>query len=331
MKNISKFEFKVANGLDKPAIWFLFKDKEEMVYPLALYDTLWDCYKERYFGRGIHATFQIFKDEVCGYFHDRYCGDYHINYERDVFLSSAQTALKMLCEAVIHGKQTAYMNFQTRTAEQMLIGLQQLNIPRNYSQIFDNEICVERFCFEFVEPYRCDTDYVIKVGNREYLSALSDWTTDFNRIRLAMETYVVSLWSATDIELYFEDSPTTIQLRCGTTSNSSNVARVTIVPNSFTKVPSVYGWCDKRQIGSALYLGLLGICIKKTNYFDDENEGYWNDFRLATYNKLQSCVIENFIKGIEEDEQNYFPRQRIVNSVEEMLADYQNLRNTLSK
>lgn len=330
MKRASKFEFKVANGVDKPAIWFFFKDREEMVYPLALYDTLWDCHQKRYFGRGIHANFQIFKDEVYGTFHDASCGDFQVEYERDIFLESAQSALEKLCDAVIRGEKTTYDNFLPKTAEQMLIGLQQLNIPRNYFQIFDNEIRVERFCFEFVEPYSCDTDYVIKIGNREYRSALSDWTTDFNRIRLAMETYVSSLWSTTEIELNFEDSPTSIRLRCGTASNSSTVARVTIIPNCFTKVPNIYGWCDERQLLSSLYLGLLGICIRETDWFDDENEGNWNDFRLATYNKLQSCVIENFIKGIWEKEQTFLPRQRIITSIEEMMADYETLQETLT-
>lgn len=329
LKNTSTFEFKVANGMDNPAIWFFFKEKEEMVFPLALYNTLWDCHKERDFGRNIKASFQIFKDEVSGSFHEASCGDYHIDFERDSFLESAQLSLKQLCGAVISGEQTAYDNFSTKMAEQMLIGLNQLNIPKNYFQIFDNEIIVEHFSFEFVEPYNCDTNYVIKIGNREYLSCLSDWTTDFNRIRLAMEVFVSSLWSSTEIELYFEDSPTSIQMRNGTSSNSNTLTRVTIIPNDFTKAPNIYGWCNKRQLMSSLYLGFLGISIKESNWFDGENVGNWSDFRLATYNKLQSCVIENFIKGVGEDEQTHLPRQRIINSVEDMMLDYQNLRETL--
>jgi hypothetical protein len=144
-----------------------------------------------------------------------------------------------------------------------------------------------------------------------------------------MEVFVLSLWSSTEIELYFEDSPTFIQMRNGTSSNSNTLTRVTIIPNDFTKAPNIYGWCNKRQLVSSLYLGFLGVSIRESNWFDGENVGNWSDFRLATYNKLQSCVIENFIKSVGEDEQTHLPRQRIINSVEDMMLDYQNLRETL--
>ena len=101
------------------------------------------------------------------------------------------------------------------------------------------------------------------------------------------------------------------------------------IPDEFHKEPNRYGWCEPCQLITSLYLGLLGLCIKNTDWFDGDYPGNWNNFRLATYNKLQSCVIENYIKGVEEDDFRYHPRQRVIKSVEEMLVDYDNLLKTL--
>ena len=51
----------------------------------------------------------------------------------------------------------------------------------------------------------------------------------------------------------------------------------------------------------------------------------WDDFRLATYNKLQSCVIENYVQGIVESESQSYPRQRWMSSVKEMEKDFAEL------
>ncbi len=328
--NIDTFQFKVANGIDKPAIWFMLHDREVMIFPYELYNILFDCSRERWICREVKAHFQFFSDEVCGYYNDTSYGSYHRTYQRSVFIESAIQSLKDLSNAVIRCEQTEYNNFNVHAAEQMRVGLKALVIPKNYSQLFEDDIREEPFSFEFVEPYSCDTNYVIGIGEKRHESSLSDWTTDFNLIRLEIERFVLSYYTDSDIKLYFDDSPSIIRLRNISLHHSGNRAtKVTIIPNGFIKEPNTYGWCEPHQLIAALYLGLLGICIKETDWFDDGYSGSWDDFRLATYNKLQSCVIENYLKEIEEDEHSYLPRQRVINSVEEMLVDYQNLQKQL--
>lgn len=80
----------------------------------------------------------------------------------------------------------------------------------------------------------------------------------------------------------------------------------------------------------ALYLGLLELFIVDTTWFEeDPYAGDWTEFRLKSYNQLQSCVVENFINGIKEDEQTTYPRNRIIHTVKEMMDDYQFLKDKL--
>ena len=335
MKDTNIFEYKVANGVDKPAIWFHLNNKEVIVHPYGLYNILSDCYGERDFSHGIKAHFQIFKDEVCGYFHDDSVGYYHIDFQRESFIESIQQSLKALCEAVLSGKEIIYEDVKSVSAKKLLIGLENIVVPQSYYQILRDEIDVEPFSFNFVEPYDIDTGFGIKIGRQEFHAYLSDWSTDFNRLRIYIEEFVLHMSS--EIKLYFEDSPTIIRINRRTIYNSNywaikkDIVRVVIIPNDFIKEPNVYGWCEPHQLISSLYLGLLNLCIVESNYFDDDTYGRdWGKFRLATYNKLQSCVIEDYILGIEEDEFAYRPRQRVINTVDEMLNDYRNLQNTLS-
>ena len=41
------FEFKTANGKEKPAIWFRLRNRDVIVEPLGLYDVLWDCNRKQ--------------------------------------------------------------------------------------------------------------------------------------------------------------------------------------------------------------------------------------------------------------------------------------------
>lgn len=335
MKNTNRFEFKVANGEDKPAIWFHLNNKDVIVHPYNLYSILCDCSIERCFCFGVKARFQIFKNEVCGSFQDEDLGYYHIDFQRESFIESAQQSLKALCEAVINGNETIYEDVNSVSAKKLLIGLENIVVPQSYYQILRDEIDVEPFSFNFVEPYDIDTRFAIKIGRQEFHAYLSDWSTDFNRLRIYIEEFILHMGS--EIKLYFEDSPTIIRINRRTIYDSNywvikkDIVRVVIIPNDFIKEPNVYGWCEPRQLIRSLYLGLLSLCIVESNCFeDDPYEREWGEFRLATYNKLQSCVIEDYILGLEEDEFTYRPRQRVISTVDEMLVDYKKLQNTLS-
>lgn len=157
MKSKEQFEFKVAGEYEKPAIWFKLRKKQVLIFPIALYESLWDCYNTRRIGKGIKASFQIFPKEVYGYYYDDSCGTYSIEYDRYDYVNSAIRALIELCKYVIGGNETVYNSFFKKTAEYMLTELQQIVIPKNYSQIFYDEVRVEDFNFRFTEPYSCDT------------------------------------------------------------------------------------------------------------------------------------------------------------------------------
>ena len=273
------------------------------------------------------ASFHIYSDEVCGDFKDKHIGIYRIIFDKEQFIDTAKKSLKELCRWCLEGKETIYGDYKPHELNRLKECIDGLQFPRSHSQVFANDIKIEEFTFEFTEPYCCDTHYRITIGGRYFESNLSDWTTDFNLIRLQMEAFALG-YGKYDIELHFEDSPTTIRLAYRTLHhNKGNAIQVTIQPDTFVNGPICYGWCKKKQVLSALYLGLLSLCITPTDWFEHVNEGYsWDEFRLATYNKLQSCVIENTIMGIEENDATYLPRQRIVNSIEEMTDDYAQLQ-----
>lgn len=332
-RSTNKFEFKIAAGQDLPAIWFMPKKKEVCIFPLELYAILWECDKELCISHGIKARFQIFSQEVFGYYFDDSCGAYQIEYDRDAFINSAIKALKDLCYYVIKNGVCYYRNFTVETAEALLLGIDNLSIPRNYSQIFFNEICIEDFSFRFIEPYSGDTAYKIIIGNRSYVSNLSDWTTDFNQLRNELESFVLSAWSKNEVHLHFEDSPTILRLESRilfpTNVVHSETVRLTIIPDEFSKYPIVFGWCRPRQVIRAIYLGLLELFTTDTDRFEDGFGGIWEEFRLRAYNQVQSCIIENYINEKAELEQVYLYRNRIVHSVEEMLFDFKSLQNLL--
>ena len=331
MKSKEQFEFKVSDEYENPAIWARLHGKEVMVFLMPLFESLNECYQKRRISPGIAARFQIFKDEVTGYYYDDSCGSYQTDYDRETYIASAIHALTALCNHILAGHKTPYTSFSGKTAEQMLIDLQHLVIPKSYSQIFYNEVQIEDFSFRFLEPYSCDTPYEIKIGDRAYISCLSDWSTTFNQIRNEIEVFVYTMWpDDTDINLYYEDSPTIIRVRMRNLFANKRGLRVAVIPDEFSRRPTLFGWCKARQLVRSLYLGLLELFTIETDWLKDEIEGDWNSFRLKSYNQLQSNAIEDYINGAEEKDE-YISRNRVVHSVEEILEDYNILKTTLNQ
>lgn len=106
MKSKEQFEFKVFGQYEDPAICFKLKEKEVMVFPIPLFESLCECNQKRHISQGIVANYQFFKDEVCGYYYDDSCGSYHIDYDRETYLSTAIQALTALCNHVLAGHKT---------------------------------------------------------------------------------------------------------------------------------------------------------------------------------------------------------------------------------
>lgn len=101
-----------------------------------------------------------------------------------------------------------------------------------------------------------------------------------------------------------------------------------VIPDEFSHRPTLFGWCEPKQLVCSLYLGLLELFTFETDWFDSEIEDDWDSFRLKFYNQLQSNVIEEYIKSAKIEEMNS-PRNRVISSVEEMLEDYKTLKSSL--
>jgi hypothetical protein len=109
------------------------------------------------------------------------------------------------------------------------------------------------------------------------------------------------------------------------------VAKVTFTPDTFVGGPILFGWCKQQQVLKALYLSMLGLFVRESKRFDGSEQGVsWNEYRLTAYNKLQSCIIEDYLMGTDADDLIYRQRQRIVHTVAEMKADYAALMERLS-
>ena len=196
----------------------------------------------------------------------------------------------------------------------------------------DNEQFVP-FTFEFTAPHDTNrTPYRIKIGENEFFSSLDDQFTDFNRLRADIELAVLIddpyrkdhrihlEWSGFSAKLTLE-----IQYIRSKWNGIRDVMKVTLEPEYSDDI--LIGWCDGQQVVSSLYLGLLQLCTMPSEKYDpDAHEGLsWDEFRLATYNQLQSCILEHYIIGRAEHTRQSYPRQRWMSSVEDMEKDYAEL------
>ena len=93
--------------------------------------------------------------------------------------------------------------------------------------------------------------------------------------------------------------------------------------------PILFGWCKKREVLKALYLGFLHLFVRDSKWYKG-NGASWSEYRLTAYNRLQSCIIEDYLLGTDVDDLIYQPRQRIVHTVAEMKADYAALTEKLN-
>ena len=320
------FSYKHVNG--QGTICMQLHGKERMVYPYELYRALWDGNERVKLCQGVEARFMKFASEIEGIYMDDGCGRYRESYKPTDFVDSAIEALQALCVDVCSFNQTRYGdNIRAGHAERMLEGLLSGILERRSMQIFADDIMVEDFGFDFVEEYDCDTGFILRIGGREYRSCMSDWSNNLDLIRHEMERLTIEKNDdKCQLRIHFEDSPNTLQMEHRVIHGNNryaDLAKVTITPDEYVGGPILFGWCKKRQVLKALYQGFLRLFIRESKAFEhDEYCRSWNEFRLAAYNKLQSCIIEDYLMGVENDDLIYRPRQRIVHTVAEMKADY---------
>lgn len=327
------FDFKTMPGQSAPGIWMELHGREVLIYPLELYAVLWENVKEKApFGRDVKASIWLSRDEILCIYFDYDFGHYIEKYDTSPYIESAIAALKELSQHMINGGKCLYEGFVTETAEQLLIGLDSLPTITERCPLSREDISTEPFSFHFEEPYSCDTPYVIRIGKREYRSYLSDWSTNYDVIRSQMETYCIKWLEVSEIELFYEDSPSTIVDSCRDVRlhrKGERISWIAIHPDEFIQLPTLYGWCLKRQLMRSLYLGLLGLFVTETDDSYCEMEE-WPALRLDSYNRLQSCIVEDYINGVDLSDQPVRPRNRVQHTVEEMCEDYDQLCRTLT-
>ena len=194
------------------------------------------------------------------------------------------------------------------------------------------DVKIEEFSFRFVEEYSCDTTYEITLGERKYLSSLSDWSNELEHIRYMLEG--ICYERKAEIKICFEDAPATIILEESKVRANNNtysieddykIIEVTVIPDSFVKGPILYGYCQREQVVNALYQGLLKLAMRHSNWFDNEPESSiisWDKYKMVIYNKLKSPIVEDYINKIGVKEYSFRNRQRVIKRIFTIDPDY---------
>lgn len=330
----SLFAYKHSGG--KGGIYMMLHGKERLVHPYALYEALWNGREKLRLCHGVDARFLKCATEVEGVYFDDGYGCYRESYTSGEFIDAAIGALRALCVDVCSFATTHYGDKLTAAhAEQMMEGVLSGVLERRSVQIFADDIVVEDFAFCFVEEYSCDTRFVLRIGDRKYHSSMSDWSNSYDLIRHEMEAFAIGHHDdSCQLRIYHEDAPNTLLVEHHVIHGNdrySDVAKVTFTPDTFVGGPILFGWCKRQQVLRALYLGFLRLFVRESKSFDESEHGTsWNEYRLMAYNKLQSCIVEDYLMGTDADDLIYHQRQRIVHTVAEMKADYTALVEKLS-
>lgn len=287
------FQYKSIEEEQPGGIYLELNGCDRLVLPKMLYETLWDCYTRRRLCHDVEVKFQIFPDEVVGYFFDYSKGYYSIEFDREAFVASAKESLRLFCKDVLNFIPTVYGEdyFGGGHAERMVEGLEAMAIPRNYSQLFSADVKVEDFTFKFVDDYGVYTGFVIGFGNRIYRSCLSDWSNDLEVIRHQIEGMV--LYKSAEVQIFMEDSPNTISIEHTYIHDSmaSSCVKVTFTPDEFVGGPILWGYCDRYQVIKSIYEAFLSLAL---TFPLESNDG--EPTRQDAYNMLKSPIIERFCK-----------------------------------
>lgn len=334
MKNYL-FEFKETEK--GKGIFIKLKDEDRLVYPTRLFQTLWDCNRRRLLSNNVEASFQILSDKVCANYFDYKHGYYRIDYDRGEFVRSATDSLMEYARSILQGEPSLYSDSMNRHPERILEGLDNLKLPKNYFQVFTGEVTIEKAHFEFTDDFSYDMGFLFRIGNREYRSWMSRYTNDLNTIRHELEGLVMKNSQTCTIHIYNEDIANTIRIEKIRVHDGNgkweHVAKVTLEPDTFVGGPVLFGYCDCRQLLKTLYLGFLNLFVRETSWTMAELCGScsWDRFRIVSYNRLQSCLIEYYLLGIDETESTVHCRQHVIRSVHAMKNDYKGMYNKLNE
>ena len=335
------------------AIWFLYNSKEWIVDPCVLLNGLLGSVEDpstsllylnvdnlshrraTYYVKQKHDSDFIFwsiNQLLC----DPEC---KLRFEVKDFLKTAEELINCLCCDVDSKTATAYDNIiNPKEITKIVTQLKTLKLFLMPQRLRSSEINEELLTFNCPaldkdeRDWANDIPYILKIGNREIKSVISDWTNDMGYVRHQLESYCYCRQA--QIKLYFEDEPTIINLKkvsalASTKSIGSGIAynyddylKVEIQPNSFIKGSAIYGFCNERQAIKELYEGLLNVGRVGYEFKDYDFDNPWGYDAMVFYNHIKSPIIERYISRIKEDYNSIVERQRIIHHVFTISPDY---------
>lgn len=251
---------------------------------------------------------------------------------RNNYQQAVSDALTAFYQDMFMDKPTVYGNsIDFKKLKTVAVQLKTSNLFASVYRKTINDITVEQFSLNFKGYDTCDIKYSAKIGNREVESYLSDWSTDFDRLRYQMEGLIFNT-NQNDIEIHFEDDPTifrfkranvltdTVKVGEGVGFHYKELMRVEIHPNSFVKGPIIAGYCEYQETIRTMYEALmnLGYIFATSPEFDSQNWRY--SCGLSIYNTLKSGVVENYLCP-DRIEPEVVRRQHIVNHIITICCD----------
>ena len=335
------------------AIWFLYNSKEWIVDPCVLFNGLLGSVEDpstsllylnvdnlshrraTYYVKQKHDSDFIFwsiNKLLC----DPEC---KLRFGVKDFLKTAEELINCLCRDVDSKTATAYDNIiNPKEITKIVTQLKTLKLFLMPQSLRSSEINKELLTFNCPtfdkdeRDWAYDIPYILRIGNREIKSFISDWTNDMDYVRHQLESYCYCRQA--QIKLYFEDEPTIINLKkvsalASTKSIGSGIAynyddylKVEIQPNSFIKGSAIYGFCNERQAIKELYEGLLNVGRVGYEFKDYDFDNPWGYDAMVFYNHIKSPIIERYISRIKEDYNSIVERQRIIHHVFTISPDY---------
>ena len=335
------------------AIWFLYNSKEWIVDPCVLFNGLLGSVEDPstsllYLNvdnlshrRATYCVKQKHDSDFIFWSINKLLCDPECKLRFGVkdFLKTAEELINCLCRDVDSKTATAYDNIiNPKEITKIVTQLKTLKLflmPQRLRSSEINEELLTFNCPAFDKDERDwanDIPYILKIGNREIKSVISDWTNDMDYVRHQLESYCYCRQA--QIKLYFEDDPTIINLKkvsalASTKSIGSGIAynyddylKVEIQPNSFIKGSAIYGFCNERQAIKELYEGLLNVGRVGYEFKDYDFDNPWGYDAMVFYNHIKSPIIERYISRIKEDYNSIVERQRIIHHVFTISPDY---------
>lgn len=342
--------YKCINGVT--AIWFEYNDKKWIVDPCALFNGLLGSVEDPSTPLLYRNTNNLLHRKATYYIKQEHDSDYifwsinQLLYDPECklrfglkdFLKNIEEVISSLYHDVINKTATIYDNIIIpqeiiKIFDQFKV-LKLFLMPQHLRSSEINEELLTFDCPAFEKGKRewfYDIPYVIKLGNREIKSYISD-SNDMDYIRHQLESYCYN--HQTQIKLYYEYEPTilnlkrvkvlasTVSIGRGIVYNYDYFMKWEIHPNSFIKESAIYGFCNERQAIKEFYEGLLNIGRIGYEFNDYDYNNRWDYDSLVFYNKIKSPIIERYISKNKEEYNTIVERQRIIHHIFTISPNY---------